>query len=83
VKQGQNVWRCRIPGGLLNGGIYHVCPRIGVHNLYWIVYLDSVVQFEVVLGHGISPLWNSLDRRSRPGTIAPILQWQAMQMNQN
>jgi lipopolysaccharide transport system ATP-binding protein len=83
LKQGQNVWRCRIPGGLLNGGIYHVCPRIGVHNLYWIVYLDSVVQFEVVLGHGISPLWNSLDRRSRPGTIAPILQWQAMQMNQN
>jgi lipopolysaccharide transport system ATP-binding protein len=76
VKEGENLWRCRIPGGLLNGGVYHLCPRIGLHNLNWIVHLDSVVQFEVVLDHGVSPFWSSLDSRSRPGIIAPILTWE-------
>jgi lipopolysaccharide transport system ATP-binding protein len=76
AKQGENVWRCRIPGGLLNGGIYNLCPRIGLHNLNWIVHLDSVVQFEVVLDHGVSPFWSILDSRNRPGVIAPILNWE-------
>jgi lipopolysaccharide transport system ATP-binding protein len=75
VKEGENVWRCRIPSGLLNGGVYHLCPRIGLHNLNWIVHLDSVVQFEMVLDHGVSPFWSSLDGRSRPGMIAPVLTW--------
>jgi lipopolysaccharide transport system ATP-binding protein len=76
VKEGVNVWRCTIPSGLLNGGIYHLCPRIGLHNLNWIVHLDSVVQFEIILDHGVSPFWSSLDSRSRPGVIAPILRWE-------
>jgi lipopolysaccharide transport system ATP-binding protein len=76
VKQGENVWRCVIPGGLLNGGLYNICPRIGLHNLNWIVHLDSVVQFEVMLDHGVSPFWNALDSRNRPGIIAPILKWE-------
>jgi lipopolysaccharide transport system ATP-binding protein len=76
VKQGENVWRCVILGGLLNGGRYNICPRIGLHNLSWIVHLDSVVQFEVMLDHGVSPFWNALDSRNRPGIIAPILKWE-------
>jgi lipopolysaccharide transport system ATP-binding protein len=76
VRQGENVWRCVIPGGLLNGGVYNICPRIGLHNLNWIVHLDSVVQFEVILDHGVSPFWNVLDSRNRPGIIAPILKWE-------
>ncbi len=75
VKFGENIWRCTIPGGLLNGGIYYLCPRIGLYNLNWIVYLDSVIQFEVILDHGVSPLWSNLDSRNRPGSIAPILKW--------
>lgn len=75
VKDGENLWHCIVPGGLLNGGVYHLCPRIGLHNLNWIVHLDSVVQFEVVLDHGVSPFWSSLDGRSRPGMIAPVLTW--------
>ena len=76
IMQGENLWRCTIPGGLLNGGVYHLCPRVGLHNLNWIVYLDAVVQFEVILDHGVSPFWNSLDHRNRPGIIAPIFKWE-------
>ncbi|MEM9291327.1 MAG: ABC transporter ATP-binding protein [Acidobacteriota bacterium] len=75
---GINRWRCHIPAGFLNAGRFFVSPRIGLHNLYWIVHLDSAVQFEVLLDHGISPLWSSLDQRSRPGSIAPILPWGAV-----
>jgi lipopolysaccharide transport system ATP-binding protein len=78
VAPGDNHWRCTIPGGLLNGGVYHLCPRIGLHNLNWIVHLDAVVQFELVLDHGISPFWSSLDSRSRPGIIAPVFTWETL-----
>jgi lipopolysaccharide transport system ATP-binding protein len=78
LKQGTNVWHCMIPSGLLNGGVYNICPRIGLHNLYWIVHLDSVVQFEVTLDHGVSPFWSVLDSRNRPGIIAPILKWETI-----
>ena len=72
---GENEWRCVIPCGLLNAGVYYICPRIGMHSMYWIVNLDPVVQFEVVLDHGVSPLWNVLNGRNRPGVISPILRW--------
>jgi hypothetical protein len=75
LKKGENHWRCRLPEGLLNGGLYKVAPRIGMHNLYWIVNLEPMVQFEVILDHGVSAFWNVLDRSNRPGVIAPIFRW--------
>ena len=75
VRMGHNRWQCVIPSGFLNGGMYYVCPRISIHNVNWIVKLDSVLGFEMLLDHGASPLWNSLNSRSRPGLTAPILQW--------
>jgi lipopolysaccharide transport system ATP-binding protein len=75
---GPNRLRCLIPAGLLNAGVYRVAPRIGLHNICWIVNPDPAIRFEVVLDHGRSPFWNSLDARSRPGTIAPIMQWRRM-----
>ncbi len=75
VAPGKNIWRCRIPGGLLNGGTYHLCPRVSVHNMYWIVNMDAQVVFELTLDHGVSPFWNSLDRSNRPGNVAPLLEW--------
>jgi lipopolysaccharide transport system ATP-binding protein len=72
---GKNTFVCKIPASFFNSGIYYICPRIGIHNLYWIVNLDAVIQFEIVLDHGISPLWNSLNGKNRPGVIAPILAW--------
>lgn len=75
VRVGQNKWRCVIPKGLLNAGLFYVCPKIGIHCQYWIVNLDPTVQFEVVLDHGDSPFWNVLDKTTRPGIIAPILEW--------
>jgi lipopolysaccharide transport system ATP-binding protein len=75
VRIGTNHWRCVIPAGLLNGGVYFVCPRIGIHNVSWIVNLESSVEFELMLDHGVSPFWNSLSGSNRPGLVAPILQW--------
>jgi lipopolysaccharide transport system ATP-binding protein len=78
VRLGFNRFRCVIPGGLLNGGRYFVSPRIGVHNFHWIVYLDSILTFELALNHGISPYWNSLSHKSRPGIIAPLFDWKSV-----
>jgi lipopolysaccharide transport system ATP-binding protein len=75
IRLGENKWRCRIHGGLLNAGVYYICPRIGMHNMYWIVYLEGVAQFQIILDHGISPFWNVLTAGNRPGVIAPILHW--------
>jgi lipopolysaccharide transport system ATP-binding protein len=74
---GIQTWRCKIPAGLLNAGHYSISPRIGIHNVKWISALDSVVQFEVILDHGVSPLWNSLSGKARPGIVAPIFSWSA------
>jgi lipopolysaccharide transport system ATP-binding protein len=75
VQVGHNCLSCRIPGSLLNGGVYYLCPRIGRHNIDWIVNIDAVIKFEVVLAHGVSPMWNSYGGRNGPGMIAPVLEW--------
>ena len=77
LRKGENRWRCVIPKGFLNGGVYYIAPRIGMHNMYWIVNLDPAVQFRVVLDHGRSPFWNILDETNRPGVVAPIFKWYA------
>ena len=78
VHKGMNRWKCIIPAGLLNAGEYYVCPRLSIHNLYWIVKQDMSIKFSVILGHGVSPFWNSLRKaNTHPGVIAPILKWVA------
>lgn len=74
---GTHSWTCRIPAGFLNSGEYFISPRVSIHNTNWIFSEDSVLQFEVVLDHGVSPFWNSLSGTARPGVIAPILEWTA------
>jgi lipopolysaccharide transport system ATP-binding protein len=76
-KPGVHTWACEIPAGLLNAGVYYVSPRISIHNVKWITTLDAVLEFEIVLSHGVSPFWNSLSGKSRPGCVAPLLQWSA------
>jgi lipopolysaccharide transport system ATP-binding protein len=75
---GMNRWRCTVPAGLLNAGVYQVSPKIKDERDRWILDGDAAVSFEVVLDHGVSPYWNSLDANSRPGVIAPILVWKAV-----
>ena len=75
IQSGRNSWVCRIPARLLNAGVYYVSPRIGMHNLYWIVNIDMVLRFELLLDHGVSPFWNDLTERNRPGIIAQIFDW--------
>ena len=43
IQAGLNRWRCKIPKGLLNGGDFVVSPRIGIHNISWIVHEDAVL----------------------------------------
>ena len=79
IKKGENIFLCKIHSGFLNGGLYYLSPKVKIHSTsVWIVNLDNVVQFEILLDHGVSPLWNSLDGTTRPGKIAPILNWRAI-----
>jgi lipopolysaccharide transport system ATP-binding protein len=77
IQLGSNKWCCTIPRGLLNAGLYYVSPKIGLHNMYWIVNLDTTIRFEVILDHGVSPFWGTLNSSTRPGVIAPIFNWVA------
>jgi lipopolysaccharide transport system ATP-binding protein len=80
LEVGLNRLRCVIPARLLNGGTLYVCPRISIHNVAWIVHMDAVLQFELVLDHGVSPLWNSLTGQSRRGVVAPVFNWSAVEL---
>ncbi len=82
LAEGAHVLECRIPAGLLNGGLYYICPRLSVHNQYWIVKEDATVQLEVVLDHGVSPYWANLTAGNRPGLVAPILEWGTSEQSQ-
>ncbi len=74
---GRHRLRCTIPAGLLNGGLYYLSPRIGLHNIAWIYSEDAVAQFEVVLDHSTSPMWSSTTD-ARPGLVAPVLPWKTV-----
>jgi lipopolysaccharide transport system ATP-binding protein len=75
LREGHNCLECELPAGLLNAGTYGISPRISLHNLRWIVHVDDVVTFGAILGHGVSPFWNTLSAGKRPGVAAPILPW--------
>ncbi len=74
LRSGHNVLRCALPAGLLNGGRYTLSPRIGLHNVEWIVNSEPVLAFEVTLDHPRSPIWLT----QRPGVVAPRLPWHAI-----
>lgn len=74
LRPGKNRLRCVVPAGLLNAGVYQLSPKVQ-EGARWIVDLEAAISFEIILDHGVSPYWNSLDARSRPGLIAPILDW--------
>ena len=76
LKPGRNAIRCTIPAGLLNSGRYLINLRIGLHWIRWIVHSDDVMQFDVIADHGESLFLND---QSRPGVVAPILEWEAVE----
>jgi len=78
VRVGRNRLVCTLPEGILNAGRYWISPRVGLHCRQWLLHVDHVASFQVVLAHGVSPLWSALDERSRPGVIAPVLKWAAV-----
>jgi len=78
LRPGANILRCTIPGGLLHAGAYAVAPRIGIHNRSWLAHTDALVVFETLLTHGRSDFWSGVTERTRPGDIAPVLEWQRL-----
>jgi lipopolysaccharide transport system ATP-binding protein len=69
---GRNAFRCRIPGGLLNGGRYMLNLRASYHNRRFIAFEENVLQFDVVVDHGDSIFLNA---QGRAGVILPALEW--------
>src|SRR5262249_7679561 len=78
ISPGSNTLRCTIPAGLLNAGSYSVAPKLSYHRRTWILNGDPIVTFEVTLSHGVSPLWTNVSDGTRPGILAPILDWQCI-----
>ncbi len=74
ISTGHTTLNCRIPPGLLNGGTYLISPRIGHHWKEWLVHLDDVLSFDVLLNHSESPFL-AHGHQHRPGTVAPVLGW--------
>jgi lipopolysaccharide transport system ATP-binding protein len=72
--EGRNMLRCQIPPALLNSGSYVVTLRISLHHVRWIVHEEGIIEFNVLADHGDSLF---LSASSRPGVIAPVLEWEA------
>jgi lipopolysaccharide transport system ATP-binding protein len=72
ITVGLNVLQCMIPSGLLNAGDYYICPKLSIHNSYWIVNSDAVVRFRVHPRGGES---------KRPGILAPELLWEPVSLS--
>jgi homopolymeric O-antigen transport system ATP-binding protein len=75
LRPGRNAIRCTIPAALLNSGRYLVNLRISLHGTTSIVHSDDVLQFDVIADHGESLFLNA---PARPGLIAPIMEWEAV-----
>ena len=76
LRAGRNVWRCELPPGLFNAGIYLLSPKLTRHTIHWVLNGAPELKFEMVLDHGVSPYWSGLRSRvNRPGVIAPIFEW--------
>jgi lipopolysaccharide transport system ATP-binding protein len=73
---GKNAFRCTIPPGLLNAGRYVINLRSSLHNIRWVAYEDSVLQFDVVVDHGETPFLNA---QPRPCVVLPVLDWAAVE----
>lgn len=74
---GMNSWECRIPAGTLNVGDFYVCPKLSIHNLYWIVDGDPIVRFEMVAPSNGGRSFQSVGQHGRSGSIAPHLEWES------
>ncbi len=79
LKQGRNCFVCTIPNSFLNSGLFYISPKIKNHTTsVWLVNLDSIIQFEVLLDHGVSPFWNNVNNNNKPGKLAPIFEWNSL-----
>ena len=77
LRVGHNRLRCTLPAELFNAGAYRIVPKASLHCMKWILNNpDPVAQFETTFDHGDSYFLHGGDR---PGPIAPILRWEALE----
>lgn len=76
LRVGRNALTCMLPPGLLNTGRYVINLRFSLHWSKWIIFDSGCLYFEVVFDHGASLFLND---PARPGVIAPILAWEAVE----
>jgi lipopolysaccharide transport system ATP-binding protein len=77
LRLGDGSITCSLPANLLNRGTYALSALIGLHAEKWVARTEQVIQFEVSLQHGTSPLWCPQTRSTRPGLVALILPWES------
>lgn len=65
--------RARIPGGLLNGGVYYVEPCASVHRQCWLLRGEG--RIAITVAYDVPNPDYVISRR--PGHVAPILEWTA------
>jgi len=76
LKIGNNSIICELPTDFFNSGTYYISPKINIHLKKWVLNSDPLLSFEVEVNHGVSPLWNRMNKSSkRPGSLALILPW--------
>lgn len=73
LRIGRNLLRCRVPGGLLNGGAHAIAPKLSLYFTDWILDAGPLLRFDVDLDHPNSPHWQHV----RVGVVAPLLAWSA------
>jgi lipopolysaccharide transport system ATP-binding protein len=76
LKVGNNSIVCELPTDFFNAGTYYISPKINIHLKKWVLNSDPLLSFDVEVNHGVSPLWNRMNKSSRrPGSLALILPW--------
>ena len=67
---------CKIPGGLLNGGAYHLYPCIGIHRKKWIIGGINDISGVPLNIHFNVPNNEIVYDDRKPGSLSPLLNWE-------
>lgn len=76
LRLGKNILKAKLPQGLLNKGTYTYHLLASYHFIKWIVEPGKgpSVSLEIDGGYSDSPFWQS----TRPGSLAPTLEWESL-----
>ena len=77
VKKGNYAVRAVVPENFLKSGLFGIKLAVGIHNIRWIIFDDSLMlRFNVTNVDGL----NSAFTDARPGLIMPQLDWHYVEL---